>query len=242
MARIVLPALLLSGSLVLAVAAADPQPPQNLPPALAEFLKDSPEKFLESYDKNKDGFLTLDEAPPFLKRLFERLDTNGDGKLDKDELAAGQKLVRQRFGPGAAAAKEQVDRFVTRTLEQFDTNKDGKISKDEARGRLAENFDRLDANKDGFLDKEELRRAAAMFLGAPGNPPAAGDRPARPEQPALQVPDFDALDRDADGRLTRDELKGTPWADQFDQMDANKDGKIDRKEFTDFFKKQAAKK
>jgi Ca2+-binding EF-hand superfamily protein len=48
------------------------------------------------------------------------------------------------------------------------------------------------------------------------------------------VPDFDALDRDADGRLTRDELKGTAWADQ---IDANKDGKIDRKEFAEFFKK-----
>jgi Ca2+-binding EF-hand superfamily protein len=245
MARFLLPTLVLAGAWMLAVPAGradDPQPPQNVPPALAELLKDGPEKFLERYDQNKDGVLTPDEVPPFLKRVFDRFDRNGDGKLDKDELAAAQKLLRQRFGQGGMTNREMVDRLVTRLLEQFDTNKDGKISKEEARGRLADNFDRLDMNKDGFLDKDELRRAAPYFLPGTVGAPAPGDRPARPDERPVNVPDFDALDRDADGRLTRDELKGTPWAEQFEQMDTNKDGKIDRKEFTEFFKKQAAKK
>ncbi len=226
-------ALLLAAS---AAPAADPQPP-NVPPAVALLFKDGPEKFIERFDRNKDGVLTPDEVPPFFKIGFERFDTNGDGKLDKDELAAAQKLLQRRFarqpaGPG----KEQIDRTVTMLLERFDTNKDGKISKDEAKGRLAEHFDGLDRNKDGFLDKDELRQAARQFLAAQGGGPAG------PPERAATGPDFDALDRDADGRLTRDELKGTPWADRFDEMDANKDGKIDRKEFAEFFKKQAAKK
>src|SRR5690242_13167713 len=118
MARLLLPTLVLSAFLCLAPPngrAADPQPPQNLPPALAEFLKDTPEKFLERYDKNKDGYLTPDEVPPFLKRFFERADRNNDGKLDKDELAAAQRMIRQRFGSGAGPDREQVERFVTRT-------------------------------------------------------------------------------------------------------------------------------
>ena len=68
-----------------------------------------------------------------------------------------------------------------------------------------------------------------------GGKPGAGG-------PAAQGPDFDALDKNADGRLTRDELKGTPYADKFEEIDTNKDGKIDKKEFAAYLKKQAEKK
>ena len=123
-------------------------------------------------------------------------------------------------------------------LADMDTNKDGKISKAEARGPLARAFDQADTNKDGYLDKEELRRLATRFLA---NQPKPGE--ARPGgAPAANEPDFDALDRNADGRLTRDELKGTPFYDVFDQIDTNKDGKIDRKEFAAYLRKQAEKK
>ena len=89
--------------------------------------------------------------------------------------------------------------------------------------------------KDGFLDKEELRRAAARFrnLGQGKRPDQRGDSPRKPA-----TLDFDALDLNADGRLTRDELKSTTLADKFDEIDANKDGKIDRKEFEAYLKKQ----
>jgi collagen type III alpha len=244
MARFLLPPLFLGGLLLLvpapATRAADGDTPKDVPPAIAELLKASPEEIIKRFDKDNDGLLTPEEAPPALKRFFERADTNGDGKLDKEEIANVQRALRQRFGqapPAGGANKEQIDRGVTMLLERFDKNKDGKISKDEAPPRLAENFDRFDTNKDGFLDKDELRRVAAQFAGGqPGG--AAGERGNRPEVPAGAVPDFDALDRDADGRLTPDELKGTPYAEKFDQIDANKDGKIDRKEWAAYFQKK----
>ena len=48
-----------------------------------------------------------------------------------------------------------------------------------------------------------------------------------------------ACDRwgNVDGRLTREELKGTIYADHFDEIDTNKDGKIDPKEFRAYLKK-----
>ena len=221
--------------------AADKDEPKKTPPSVSELLKATPEEFIKRFDKNKDGHLSKDELPPRLAQAFDKADTNGDGKLDRKEVAEMLKVLRQRAGVETKAAapetktpatNPELERFVTAQLERLDTNKDGKISKAEARGPLADNFDRLDENKDGFLDRDELRKAAARFIAQRGALGGAGPN----------TPDFDALDRDADGRLTREELKGTSLADKFDQIDTNKDGKIDRKEFTAYFKKLAEKK
>jgi Ca2+-binding EF-hand superfamily protein len=41
---------------------------------------------------------------------------------------------------------------------------------------------------------------------------------------------FKALDKDKDGSLTREEVKGTPHDKDFAQLDKNKDGKLSREE------------
>jgi Ca2+-binding EF-hand superfamily protein len=140
------------------------------------------------------------------------------------------------------ADSAQVDRMVQNMLDRFDVNKDGKISKEEAKGKLAENFDRLDTNKDGYLDKEELRRAARFILA--NMPKGEGSKPGEKKNAPAAVPpgnDFDALDRNADGRLSREEVKGTEFADHFDEIDKNKDGGIDKKEFKAYLRKKAEK-
>jgi Ca2+-binding EF-hand superfamily protein len=257
MPRIVLFALLVSAMIASAGSAADDKTDKKKEPgkALAEFLKLSTDEVIKRLDKNGDGALQKDELPPALARAFDRFDKNNDGKLDRGEVEAMMAALRKRFGEAApepaTPAKEkdkkekekdkpktndaEVDKMVDRILERLDKNKDGKISKDEAQGGLAENFDRLDANKDGFLDRQELREVAKRMLanGAGGGGPGAGRGPA--------IPDFDAYDKDADGRLTREEVKGTPLEALFDAMDANKDGKVSRKEFDAYYRKQAEK-
>ena len=52
-------------------------------------------------DKNKDGKLSEDELPDRLRRGFSRLDANGDGVLDQQELATGM----ERFRGGAGKAE-----------------------------------------------------------------------------------------------------------------------------------------
>ena len=42
-----------------------------------------------SWDINKDGVLTREEVPPGPRRMFDRIDTNGDGKVTFDEHRAG---------------------------------------------------------------------------------------------------------------------------------------------------------
>lgn len=225
----------------------NPPNARPVPPALARFLELDVDGVLRLLDKNHDGYLTPNELPARLAKAFETFDTNGDGKLDREEIEQMMQRLRKRFGikTEAEAAKPakttkkreesspEVDALVEQMLRRMDTNKDGKISREEAKAPLLESFDRIDTNKDGYLDRQELRRLAERVVA---NRRANGGNRRGP-----QPPDFDALDKNADGRLTRDELAGTPFAAHFDEIDTNKDGKITRKEFDAYLETQAEK-
>ncbi len=43
------------------------------------------EKIFKDWDKNGDGFLEKDEVPPGPRKIFDRKDTNGDGKISMQE-------------------------------------------------------------------------------------------------------------------------------------------------------------
>jgi Ca2+-binding EF-hand superfamily protein len=116
-------------------------------------------------------------------------------------------------------------------MSLLDTNKDGKLSKDEITAR----FDQLDGNKDGFLSQEELAAARAQFAGRPRmdtDGDALVSREEAKNSPMLSQ-NFDAIDANKDGQLSRDEMRayhqahrGEGWA----QLDADKDGTISRDE------------
>ncbi|HAI48163.1 MAG TPA: hypothetical protein DCM50_15940 [Stenotrophomonas sp.] len=97
-------------------------------------------------DTNGDGFIDRTEAAkaPRLAAQFDTLDKNKDGKLARDERPQwhGKRHGRGPGGRGGMMAK-------------LDTNKDGRISREEAKAdpRLVARFDTMDVNKDGYLDK-----------------------------------------------------------------------------------------
>ncbi|MGE8217219.1 transaldolase/EF-hand domain-containing protein [compost metagenome] len=99
-------------------------------------------------DTNGDGFIDRTEAAkaPRLAAQFDTLDKNKDGKLARDERPQwhGKRHGRGPGGRGGMMAK-------------LDTNKDGRISREEAKAdpRLAARFDTMDVNKDGYLDKAD---------------------------------------------------------------------------------------
>ncbi len=213
-------------------------------------LKLSPDQLLKLWDKNKNGFVERDEVPQQVQAVFDQLDKNGDGKLDQAELGQLLDLLKKRrmnqeAGQDKAKGKNkgttgESDREVNALLKRLDANQDGKISKEEAAGRpLAKAFAALDRNKDGYLDRSELavwvQRAARANAGKAGKGQGAADIAAR-----NNTFDFDSLDKDADGRLTMEELQGTKWAELFDKIDTNKDGHIERKEFENYLKQTAA--
>lgn len=132
--------------------------------------------FLKEHDKNGDGFLQRDEVPAAYRAAFERIDTNKDGKISREELAQGIALLRPRRRPSdlmymlveTSDTDEESQREVQRAYEilrRLDRNKDGKIDADElkaGREHIANNrvdflFRQLDANKDGRLNREEAK-------------------------------------------------------------------------------------
>ncbi|MGH8026994.1 MAG: EF-hand domain-containing protein [Pseudoxanthomonas sp.] len=129
-------------------------------------------------DSNGDGGVDRAEAAqhPRLAGKFDELDKNKDGKLTKDEMPrhGERKHGRDGHGPREAMAK-------------LDTDKDGRISRAESaagEGKLASRFDEMDANKDGFIDR--------------------ADHEIRAKQRGDEW--FAAADTDKDGKLTRAEL------------------------------------
>ncbi|MDY0955254.1 EF-hand domain-containing protein [Stenotrophomonas rhizophila] len=99
-------------------------------------------------DTNGDGVIDRAEAAkaPRLAAQFDTLDKNKDGKLSRDELP---RWHGKRHGRGPGGREEM--------MAKLDTNKDGRISREEAKAdpRLAARFDQMDVNKDGYLDKAD---------------------------------------------------------------------------------------
>src|SRR5262245_5248356 len=116
------------------------------PPAAKPDLDKAVTGILERFDVNKDGKISKGEAKGPLAANFARIDRNGDGYLDKEELKpAAERLAAAGGQPG----RPNLERVVADILERLDANKDGKISKDEAKNApIAEAFARLDKNND----------------------------------------------------------------------------------------------
>ncbi|MCF7221095.1 EF-hand domain-containing protein [Marilutibacter chinensis] len=168
-------------------------------------------------DSNGDGSIDRNEAAaaPRLAGHFDRLDANGDGRLDASERPARHARHRDGRGHGRHGGLARI--------VALDTDQDGRISKVEAAEapRLAGRFDDMDGNRDGYIVRSELRtyreRMRAEHVAR-----AAERREAK----------FKQADGNGDGRLSRSEVEaGMPrMSGAFAFMDENRDGYLSREE------------
>ena len=104
---------------------------------------------LMRYDANGDGFVDRAEWTAGQEARFKQLDTNGDGKLTKDEMFVGTGVP-----PSDSQIRRQASYFAL-----LDTDKDGFVSKAEFMAQADRNFARCDLNKDGRINTAECREA-----------------------------------------------------------------------------------
>jgi Ca2+-binding EF-hand superfamily protein len=115
--------------------------------------------------------------PPSVDDLFSKIDTDGDGSVNKDELSAFQSEMEARFASSVMGSPfDGADGTATSTDDLFtkiDTDGDGSVSKDEFKA-----------------SRSEMR---------PMGPP--------PPPPATSTDDlFGMVDSDGDGTISEDEL------------------------------------
>jgi Ca2+-binding EF-hand superfamily protein len=99
--------------------------------------------FLQQWDTDHDGTLSVDEIKKAAVARFEELDRNHKGHLSRSQLAG------------------------TLTLQQFrkaDKNKDGTLDQDEFLSIFEELFQAADRDHDGTLDKTELGSSRGRAL------------------------------------------------------------------------------
>jgi Ca2+-binding EF-hand superfamily protein len=150
------------------------------------------------------------------KDIFQKLDTNRDGKIDESEL---------KTAVTAAGITNDIKSF----LKEVDTNGDGTIEEKE---------------NDAFLIKMEGRKNAGG--PPPGSPPHGGGvgmKSGSASESADKV--YDVLDTNKDGKVSLQELMAAMGADETEtdasnllkQVDSDSDGSISKAEFSNYLTK-----
>lgn len=178
------------------------------------------ERPMPKLDTNGDGVIDRAEAAahPRLAQKFDQLDRNGDGKLERGEFRRGHGERDGRNHKGHQRHGGQHGGFAR--VIALDTDGDGRISKLEAASSpLAARFARIDRNHDGYLVRSELQAEREQRRAE-----FAAKHTERFEQK------FKQADSNQDGRLSRAEFEaGWPQrAKLFAFLDEDRDGYLVR--------------
>ena len=100
------------------------------------------ERFIDLFDTDQSGTVSLDEITAEEGRLFVATDVDGDGALSVDEFRRRGHLFQQLRA--------------TTLFDMMDINGDLVLSQDEITAPSARWFGRYDLNGDGAMDAEEV--------------------------------------------------------------------------------------
>jgi len=164
--------------------------------------------FFNKLDTNQDGKVTREELKADITTRFSAIDTNKDGKVTQDEASqyftAKRDEMKQKFGE---------------RLKEADTNKDGKWSKEELSKMPERRFGKLDANSDGFVTQQELEAHHAERV----------EKFQEKHGENFKAKLWERADANGDGVVDQSEALKVADA-RFTKLDANNDGAVERSE------------
>ena len=122
---------------------------------------------IRGWDANDDGLVARSEVPEPMRDRFDRMDENGDGVLEADEIESLPARIGPGLGRGGRGGRGMRGDPIAR-LRSFDANGDGRITRDEIPEQAGGMFDRVDTNGDGVITEDELNAMAGQVRGGPG--------------------------------------------------------------------------
>ncbi|WP_421995565.1 EF-hand domain-containing protein [Reyranella sp.] len=221
-----------------------------------------PQWFVE-IDTAKKGEVSRADFLKYRMKYFEDLDANKDGKLSVEEFL---KLAEPPFAVEVPGNPPLEDRR-TQLRAQFqtlDTNRSGFIDRAEAEALVHAEFNQYDTDRDNNVSEPEIRLIVQRALQRQQVERQQVEAERRKGLMSLndlidlQLRDADRLDKNGDGKISREEyLSVAGPADgpqsqgllpydirkqlvlhKFDTIDTNHDGIIDRSELTAYAVKE----
>jgi Ca2+-binding EF-hand superfamily protein len=187
----------------------------------------SPKEVFGRMDKDGNGKLEKDEIPERMKENLARVDSNSDGIVDLAEFEKVAQFFGGRRPDGAPEGRPGQGGPVPGgpVLRALDADGNGEISASEI-ADAAKALAKLDRNGDGKLTRDEIGPPP----GAPGGRPD-GARPAAGGGAFAEefLKRIQAADANGDKKISKEEAPDR-LKDQFDRLDANKDGQLDAEE------------
>jgi Ca2+-binding EF-hand superfamily protein/mono/diheme cytochrome c family protein len=187
----------------------------------------------QKFDKNADGKVTTEELPN--PKAFARFDTNQDGAIILEEYEAvtggttptpptppATPMKPGETSPGASPPTIPADSV----FSGYDKNSDSKVTTEELPNPRA--FERYDLDKDGAISLAEYNQVSGKTSPTTPGTPTTPATPAASGGMASQIENIiKTVDKNVDGRITKEEAGDAPW---FARVDQNADGVIDATE------------
>lgn len=114
-------------------------------------------------DANRDGSVSREEARAAMNRRFNKLDQNGDMKIDRTESFAPLELLKASNPDFPADRIAQLKAKMETMFMAWDADSDGVISRAEYDEMALREHNALDIDGDGNVTREEVKTRQEEF-------------------------------------------------------------------------------